>query len=410
MHTAEAAAAGCMRRSFGGSYRRMLATALTVLLAIGVLPANAQTPEELELARRGAFVEGMQAIVAGLNAGSSEAFIAATRQDELLERIFGLRLIDQRVKRQFEENLEFSYSDMLESALPRGEGGIKAILLGLESRGERGRAVIRFDLPDFQFNYHEYDLHLDGKGRVVIDDWTDYLQGERFSDGIGMMLIKAAPTRPAMRKLIDFQNVRDSELFQFTELLKASRDRQVDRYVEIIAGLNERMQSQRVVVLTSVQLAKQLRNRRMLRTALTQMAQHYPEATEFSLLLLDYYFPTRQYDAALQALLRLEERLGFADSGMRARLSAATLVMGNVAEAMSYADTALELEPTLELAWWSALRARAAANEYALAVEALGTLETRFGHTLDRAALERDRGLAGLLASEEYAVWRENES
>lgn len=382
----------------------LLATALLHAAAVA-----AQTPEELELARQAAFRDGMQAIVTRLNEGSTDRFIAATRKEEMVDRIFGLRLIDQKVKRQFEDDLEYRYESLIDSAFPSGDGAIKATLLGVESRGDRGRAVVRFDLPDFQFNYHQYELRLDEKNRLIVDDWADYLQGERFTDGVGMMLIRAAPGRPAVRKLIDFQNVRESDLFQFTELLKAARDRRADRYVEIIDDLSDELRRQRVVVLTSVQLAKQIRNRRMQRAALIEMARYFPDEPLYSLLLLDYYFPARKYEEALQALLGLNDELDVEDAAMRARLSAATLVLGRAEEANQYADAALELEPGLELGWWSALRARAAVADYARAVEALERLESGFGHLLDRPALERDRGLLGLLGSDEYARWRDDQ-
>ena len=386
-------------------------TALTLLLGPAFLgQAGAATPEEEELARQAAFRDGMQEIVAALDAGDTDRFVAATREDEMLERIFGLRLIDQKVKRSFSDDLEFRYANLVESGLPVAEDGLDATLLGVESRGDRGRAVVRFDLPDFQFNYHEYELALDDRNRVVILDWVDFLNGERFSDHIGMMLVKAAPGRPAVRKLIDFQNVREPQLFQFTELLKAARDRRKDRYVEILKDMDEALRRQQVVVLTSVQLAKQVRDRRMLRSALVEMAQYHPEEPLFSLALLDYYFPARRYEDAHAALVRLAERLDVEDAAMEARLSAATLILDRVADANAHADRALELEPGLELAWWSALRARAVAEDFGRAVAALAALEKDFGHQLDRAALERDPGLAALLESGEYRSWRDGGS
>lgn len=368
-------------------------------------PAFAQTAEEQELARQALFQASMEDIVNELNSGSADRFIASIDQADFVDRIFGLRLIDQRVKRQFQENLEFSFDGMIQSAFPGGMEGLRATLLGVQSRGSRGRAVVRFDLPDFQFGYHEYDLLLDEKDRLFIVDWVDFLRGERFTDGIGMSLIQAAPSKPAIRKLIDFPDVRESDLFQFTELLKAARDRQAQRYVEIINGLDERLRRQRVVVLTSVQLMKQIRNRRMTRTALMQMADYYPEEPLYTLMLLDYYFPARKYEEALQSLFALYDRLDVDDAAMEARLSAATLVNGNPADANAHADKALQLEAGLELAWWSALRARTALEDFSGAVEALQQLETRFGHDLGAEALQRDQGLASLLRSSEFSDW-----
>ena len=151
------------------------------------------------------------------------AAVAAIDQDDFVDRIFGLRLIDQRVKKNFRESLENQFNSMVSMTFAASKDNMEATLLGVESRGTRGRAVVRFDLPDFQFAYHEYDLLLDDKSRVVVVDWIDYLQGERFTDGMGLTLIMAAPGKPAVRKLIDFQSVRESDLFQFTELLKAAR-------------------------------------------------------------------------------------------------------------------------------------------------------------------------------------------
>lgn len=383
-------------------------TVLLLLLMLSSAAAGqAATPEDEERARQEAFLLGMQEIVDGLSVGSTERFVAAIDRDDMIDRIFGLRLIDPRVKRDFLEQFESSFAQMIDAAIGVSDGSTRVILLGVESRGDRGRAVIRFDLADFQFGYHEYELRLGEKNRLIVVDWIDFLQGESFSDGIGTMLVTAAPTQSAIRKLIDFQNVRESDLFRFTELLKAARDRQAERYIEIINGLSVELQRQRVVVLTSVHLMQQIRNRRLLRTALTHMARHYPDDPLYALMLLDYYFPTRQYEQALTSLEALYARLGFDDAAMEARLSAAELVLGNLADAVERANRALSLDNEMELGWWSALRARAAEQDFAGSVAALEQLEERFGHDLGPEALAKDPGLAGLVASGEYQDWRQ---
>jgi tetratricopeptide (TPR) repeat protein len=238
---------------------------------------------------------------------------------------------------------------------------------------------------------------------VIVVDWVDYLSGERFTDGVGESLVIALPSKQAVRKLIDYKNIKDSDLFQFTELLKAARDRRIDRYVDIIGNLNPELQRQRIVVLTSVQLTKAIgvltgvqltkaiKSRRMMRTALIQMANYFPEEPLYSLMLLDYYVPSKMYEEAVAALLRTYDRFDFDDAAMEARLSAIILVMANAEDASAYADRAIALEPGLELAWWSALP--------------LEQLEQRHGHSLGPEALERDKSFAALLSSSEYKAW-----
>ena len=361
--------------------------------------------ERAELEREEIFRAGFQEIVADLNNNSLERFAHAIDQGDMLERIFGLRLIDQKVKQGFRESFADNLPNILRSAFAATEGNIRAAWLGFGSKGDRGRAIVRYDLPDFQFNYHEYELRLDEKGRVVIVDWVDYLDGERFSDGVGFQLIARNPGKPAVRKLLDFQGPTEQQTFQMTELLKASRDLQIDRYFDILDNVDEKLRRQRVVVLTTVHLTKATRNRRKLRTALIDVDKYFPEEPLYSLMLLDYYFPSRQYEEAMQALLRLQSRLRVSDAAMVARLSAASLVLGNTEDAMSYAEQAVRIEPGLELGWWSALRARTALQQFGGAVEALDKLEKTFGYTLGPEAFEKDPSMADLQLSAEYETW-----
>jgi len=382
------------------------------LFAIVMLsPIRADEREDAakaELARQEAFRSKLEVIADDLNHSSLNRLIGSIDRGDMIDRIFGLRLIDQKVKKSFNENLEFSYEDMIASAFPIPEDGLKATLLGVESRGDLGRAVIRFDYPDFEFAYHEYDLRLDEKGRVIIVDWTNFLRGMKFSDGIGRSLVLAAPSKSALRKLLDFQNVSERELFQFGELMKAVRDRRLDRYLEIMGGLDQRFKRQRIVVESSVQVAREARKRRQMVAALAVMADYFPDEPLYSLMLLDHYFPSRKYNEAFQALQRLSERLDFQDAAMDARMSAAALVLEKPQEASAYADKALEREPGLELAWWSALNARASLSDFAGSVEALQRLEGEFGYELGPEALGKNRSYAQLLDSTEYKSWRES--
>ena len=384
---------------------RALLAFLIVLLAVPTLADDVDDREELELAQQQAFRSGFTTIVESLNLGTFDLLVSSINREEFIDRIFGLRLISQTIQRDFRENMQTQFADLVKSGFAVSEDGVKATLLGVESRGDRGRAVVRFDLPELQFGYHEYELILDKKNRVIVVDWVDFLRGEGFTDGVGVSLTIALPSKQAMRKLIDYKNVKDSDLFQFTELLKAARDRRADRYIDIINNLSPEMQRQRIVVLTGVQLTKTIKSRRMMRTALIQMANHFPEEPLYSLMLLDYYVPSKMYEEAVAALRRTYEQFDFDDAAMEARLSAIVLVMGNSADASALADRAIELEPGLELGWWSALRARVASSNFAGAAEALQQLEQHHGHSLGPEALERDKSFAALLASDEFKTW-----
>ena len=360
---------------------------------------------QAEEERKQKFRSGFQEILDDLNKGSLERFQLAIDQEDMLERIYGLRLIDQKVKKQFTEDFETSLEGIVKGAFAPMQGNIRAAWLGFGSKGDRAKAIVRYDLPDFQFTYHEYELRLDRHGNVEIVDWIDFLEGEQFSEGFGNYLVSVNPGKSAVRKLFDFQGPSEQQVFQLTELLKAARDRRADRYFEILEGAHEDVRRQRIVVVMSVQLSKATRQRRKLRTALIDVDKYFPEDPLYSLMLLDYYFPSRMYDLAMQSLLRLQDRLRVQDPAMSARLSAAALIMDNREDALAYAEHAVQYEPGLELGWWSALRARSAMRQYGPAIEALDMLEKNFGYTLDQAAFEKDPVMAGLMHSQEFADW-----
>jgi putative acetyltransferase len=359
--------------------KTLLLTLLIAFTASGWAQENASEAERIETERRQVFQAGFATIVESLNLGTFELFASSINQDDFVNRIFGLRLIDQKIKRDFNDNLEYQFDGLIRSSFPDAKDNASVRLLGIESRGTRGRALVRFDLPKLQFNYHEYELALDQKNNLVVVDWIDYKRGDKFTDRIGNSLVMALPSQPAARKMIDLPVVSDADLFQFTELLKSARDVQLDRYVEIIKRLNPEVQAQRSVVLMSVQLAWDANNRRFLRSGLLQMAKHFPEEPLFSLALLDYYVPGRKYEAATAALQRTYAKFGFDDAAMEARISAINLAAGNSEDAAAFAERAVSLEPGLELAWWSALRARVAVEDYSGSVEALQRLEQQYG-------------------------------
>ena len=390
-----------------GRIARIVASCLTLLCA---LPAAAQDDldawQQAEEARREAFRTGMTEIVADFNAGSYERFVNAIDQADMLERIFGLRLIDQKIKRQFRDSFDESLESVVRTSIPDMSEGVRAVVLRVDSREDRGLAVVRFDLPGLQFDYHQYDLRLDNRNRLIIEDWIGYRSGERFSQSVGETLLGTAPSPAAVRKLVDFRNISEAQIFQLTELLKAARDRKEDRYFEIREQLDAELRRQRVVVTLSVHVSKAIRKKRRLREALIDVDKYFPDDPLYSLMLLDYYFPMRQYQLAYDALTRLEQHLDIEDAAMQARLSATTLVMQQPEESLRFAERAVELDPAVELGWWSLLRVSAVGGEFGRAVEALARLEQDFGHDLGADTLGRDPAFKPLVSSAEFEDWR----
>ncbi|MDX1508352.1 MAG: hypothetical protein R3358_08735, partial [Woeseiaceae bacterium] len=231
---------------------KLLIPVLLLLVVPVAAPAQDETidPREIrEAEMHQAFRSGMAGIVADMNRGSFERYAAAIDQNDLFERIFGLRLISQRLKRAWREQQEQRFTDFIAGIYyNEAKDGMKATLVNVESRGNQGRAIVRFDMTFFRVNYVEYELRLAAGDRLVIVDWIDYYWGHRFTEYAGLSLVAAHPLEPAVRKLFDFPNPTQTQMFYVTELLKAGRDLNWQRYMQIFEQLDDKTRKQRFVL------------------------------------------------------------------------------------------------------------------------------------------------------------------
>jgi tetratricopeptide (TPR) repeat protein len=134
----------------------------------------------------------------------------------------------------------------------------------------------------------------------------------------------------------------------------------------------------------------------------------FADQPNLALALSDYYMIVDDYEKSFESLRRFQQNFSVKEGALPAKLSALALVIGNSQEAEKFAVQATVDEPSLELGWWSLLRARADANDYQGALEALTYLEDNFGHRLDESKLRRDkfRAFTELAVSQEFKDWR----
>ena len=374
--------------------------AAAVFLAI-LWPVSASADAETDRLRA-----EFQGIVQGLNDDSFEKFRRAIVQKDMLARIFDDRLIEADVKRSFTSSFAASFEQMFMSSFPKSKKEILGTLIDFRFQGNEGRAVVRYAASGYRYSYHVYELGRGSRGRLVILDWVDYYQGGRFSDEAGEALVMAMPSKPAIRKMLMNKTLGDGDLFQVAELFKAVRDTKPDRFFQILDGLKEVLLEEKVVVRASFRLALMARDKARIRNAVRMLVETYPGDPLFSLRLTEYYISTRQYQEAIDALIVLQDGLGLKDGVTESLKASAALAMGNIGDAEQHAVQATVVEPSLELAWWSLLRARTRAEDYSGATEALARLEDEFGHTLDPEQLGRDRFLKALADKQEYLDWR----
>jgi tetratricopeptide (TPR) repeat protein len=347
-----------------------------------------------------------ESIIQGLNDNSFDRFNRAISKQDMTARIFGNRLIEADVTKAFASDFTASVQSMFSSSFPKSKKEILGTLIDFQFQGNEGRAVVRYAASGYRYAYHVYELGLDAKGRMLILDWLDYYQGSRFSDEAGQALIMAMPSKPSTRNVLENKTLGEGEIFQVGELFKAVRDNEAERFFQIFDGLDPVLLEEPVILRLNLHLSLAFPESARAANAVRMLVDAFPDDPLYSLRLIDYYIPARQYQEAIDALERLQAGIGIKDGATESVKSSAALAMGNTTDSEKYALQATIAEPSLELGWWSLLRARTRAEDYSGATEALARLEDDFGHTLDPKNLKRDRFLKVLADTPEYLNWR----
>lgn len=349
-----------------------------------------------------------QEMLEGINNQSFAQIQRVIDKTDMTNRVYSARTVEIDAKQVFSANFwQFIESGFM-SNLPIVESRSLAEVVDFEFQDGLGRAAVRFNLPKYAYAFQVFDLRHDNRGRLIIVDWFDSTTGQMFTAEIAEALTVLMPTKEATRQQISVESPSDLQLFQVTEIYKATRDMQPPRFFEIYDAFDEQLQREPFIARHAVKMAFLLEDIERFEHSLEVFNDVYAENSDFSLMMSDMYMVMKAYDKSYASLQRFHENYSISEGALPARLSALALALGNTEEAESYAVEATVDEPLLELGWWSLLRARAAAGNYQGSIEVLTHLEDNFGHRLDLAKLRRDkfRGFTTLAASQEFKDWR----
>jgi hypothetical protein len=176
----------------------------------------------------------------------------------------------------------------------------------------------------------------------------------------------------------------------------------------LLDALPERIRTARAVQLGRVTIAQAL-SPEAYRDALDRVAKQFPNDPSFALLQIDGDVLRGEYDAALRDIDLIDGAIGgdpFEDA-TRAEIYLKRNKPEDLDKAAQRAQAALDAEPTLVKAWYTALDVAVARRQWPQSVAVLDALRRRFRVSIDEAQLRELPGnWNGLLESREYIAWR----
>ena len=379
---------------------RVLALAM-IALVLSTAPQMTAAQLNEDIART-----NFEAVIDDLNNNQFKSFSEAIDKDALLGRVVGAYLIEPEIRDQLGDMFDEWVQELFLGSFPPSSGEIIGTVVAYESFGDSARALVRYESSGYRFSYHAYELTVASNGRIGIVDWTDYYHGGLFSEAAGESFVRTLPTQQATQQLLENKNVDEGRLFQVSELLKAVRDNSHPRFFRIYDEMDEGLRNERVVVRLNLQMASTWNDRARRGRAVESVVANFPDDPLFSQPLIEFDISMNLFERAITELGTLQQGLGVVDGATESLKATAAMALGATERAEEYALSATQAEPDLELAWWSLLRVRTAAGDYAGATEAMTQLEDRFGYLLIPQKLRRDRFLKALIEQQEYKDWR----
>lgn len=388
--------------------RRLEVNAVNRLLACAMIALVFSTAPQVSAAQIGEEIaeQRFHAVIEDLNKNSFNGFLQSIDKDALLGRVIGAYLIEPDIREQLDSLFDEWVQEMFIASFPRSLGEIIGTVVAYESYGDSARALVRYESGDYQFAYHVYELTVGSNGQIGIVDWTDYYQGGLFSEDAAESFVRALPSKQATQQLLANKNVDEGRLFQVSEMFKAVRDNSHARFFGIYDGMDDELKAERVVVRLNLLMTSTWNDTARRGRAVESAAADFPNDPLFSQSLIEFFIPTSQFERTITELETLQKGLGVVDGATESLKATAAMALGEMQRAEEFALSATGAEPDLELAWWSLLRARTAAGDYAGATEAMTQLEDRFGYLLIPQKLRRDRFLKVLINQQEYKDWR----
>lgn len=349
-----------------------------------------------------------QKVLEGINQHSFPMIQEALSQADLTNRILSYHALDAEVESTFKASFWQIIEEEVMSGLPPANSKIKGELIHFTFDEGQGFAAVRFAMPGYRYSFHVFELRHDRRGRLQLVDWFESSKGQKFTAYAGDQLLGIKPTKVTSRKMLTVNSPTDTELFQVTELRKAIRDEQAPRFFEIYDQFDERIKREPFIAKKAAMLAYAMRNNERFLSALEIFAEAHAEDADLALLRSDFFLVAEDVEKSHAELKRFQQHFSVKEGALPAKISAMALALGNAEEAEKYAVQATANEPTLELGYWSLLRALTAAENYAGAVEVLTKLEDSFGQHLDEAKLRRDkyRAFVALAESQAFKDWR----
>ncbi|QNN22477.1 hypothetical protein HED60_09390 [Planctomycetales bacterium ZRK34] len=281
---------------------------VVVFILAGMAPVCAQDAPELTREQVVAFAKDL---ALSLNSREAAMFNEAWSNRALFERAVQGIQMPSSVRRGFRLGLDSSGSELSRQiVLHVAKGGIYRLLHVRKIDGHY-RALYRMSSLE-GLNYHDIVLAPGSDGRVRIIDVEVATTGELVSQSMRHRLLQlVGSTNPRVfKRLSDSENVYLAHLDDMSRMQQAAKNDQYGEALRIYQSLPESLRYDRNVMTLGILFASRISRNEQYLQMISEYIERYPESLNADLIGLDAYYLNKKWGPVLQAINRLDKKLG----------------------------------------------------------------------------------------------------
>lgn len=272
-------------------------------------------------------------------------------------------------------------------------------------RGNENRPLLRMDYGDSGFEYIEFVVQADAKGKARIVDWAPLSGGELYSEVVGRMArILTEPAPGLIQNLLGLQQIDQATLKRMKAIAELRRKGDLRGAFREMEKLPAEIADSRVMLVQRASLASEANDDDGYRRMLARLEKLHGDDSAAAFMLLDHYFYAKDLDKCLQAIGTIESRVGV--DGMTQTLRSNIYASSGMhKEAVTYAAKAIDIEPEMTDPYFTLAQSHVTLGQFAEAIEVYSTLQAEFGYEFSKANFAQDATFTKFIASPQFKKW-----
>jgi len=281
------------------------------------------------------------------------------------------------------------------------ESGGSYRLLRIHQVNQEPRALFRM-LGEGGVNYHDLHLIVDAHGHVRIVDVDVYITGEALSQTMRRSLVPVLGLRNQTfaAKALGIQDEYSKHLPQVVKVTAAARKGEHAEALALYRELPPALQKHQGLMMIAINASQQVDEEAYLKL-LQAYCKEFPQSSG-DLILLDVLHAKRKFDELLQAVDRLDRKLG-GDAYLHTFRGAAHMEKKDFPAARRAFEACIRGEPKLADAYWGYITLELQQKNFTKVTELLTAVQTKAGVELED--LTKAEEYADFVKSPEGKAW-----